>query len=280
MKKLTRENLRRVFIITVAATLSMIAGFNIGKEYEKERVAINVPAPGEQIVADNDLTVRAGVVSITENYFAEMSASVVPVDVESVQSAPEVIETVITDEDGVWTYHEVPVEKNIFVYANRLNLRVSPSTEDGVITILDFGTELETLSEITIYHNDNFYDHWTKVRYDGVVGYVNSEYTLDEKPYESLGNFEITYYCPCEACCGWANMPTASGEMPTEGVTIAADPMFDFGTELIIDGHTYVVEDRGGAIKGNRIDIFVQSHEYALSLGRHESEVFVKIDVD
>ena len=272
----TMENLRRAFIITVATTLTMIAGFDICKEYEKEKVTINIPVSSEQTTEDEDLTVRAGVVAIIDNHLSEIAPSYVSVDIDTVKAASEMVETIITDEDGVWKYHEVPVEKNIFVYANRLNLRVSPSTEDGVITILDFGTELETLSEITIYHNDNFYDQWTKVRYGDTVGYVNGEYISDEKPYESLGNFEITYYCPCELCCGWANMPTASGVMPTEGVTIAADPMFAFDTELIIDGHTYVVEDRGGAIKGNKIDIFVQSHEYALSLGRHEVEVLIK----
>ena len=37
---------------------------------------------------------------------------------------------------------------------------------------------------------------------------------------------------------------------------------------MIINGHTYTVEDRGGAIKGNKIDIYVDSHQEALKLGR------------
>ena len=51
---------------------------------------------------------------------------------------------------------------------------------------------------------------------------------------------------------------------------------FAFGTELIIDGHTYVVEDRGGAIRGNRIDIFFSSHQAALNYGRRTVDVYVK----
>ena len=43
--------------------------------------------------------------------------------------------------------------------------------------------------------------------------------------------------------------------------------IFAFGTKLNIGGHTYVVEDRGGAIKGNKIDIFVNSHSEALAWG-------------
>ena len=35
-----------------------------------------------------------------------------------------------------------------------------------------------------------------------------------------------------------------------------------------INGHIYTVEDRGGAIKGNKIDIYVNSHSEALKLGK------------
>ena len=34
-----------------------------------------------------------------------------------------------------------------------------------------------------------------------------------------------------------------------------------------INGHTYTVEDRGGAITGNRIDIYMNSHAEALAWG-------------
>ena len=39
------------------------------------------------------------------------------------------------------------------------------------------------------------------------------------------------------------------------------------GTKLNINGHVYTVEDRGGAIKGNKIDIFVNTHAEALQWG-------------
>ena len=67
-----------------------------------------------------------------------------------------------------------------------------------------------------------------------------------------LGTFWITAYCPCPICCGeYSNMDnptTASGAPAVEGVTCAAPSNFEFGTELIVDGHTYTVQDRGGAI--------------------------------
>lgn len=79
--------------------------------------------------------------------------------------------------------------------------------------------------------------------------------------------FKITAYCPCAKCCGKATGRTAAGTKATAGRTVAASSQFAFGTKLNIGGHTYVVEDRGGAVKGNKIDIFVNSHAEALQWG-------------
>lgn len=58
-----------------------------------------------------------------------------------------------------------------------------------------------------------------------------------------------------------------TGTQATAGRTVAAPSKFAFGTKLNIGGHIYTVEDRGGAIKGNRIDIYVSSHSAALQWG-------------
>ncbi len=79
--------------------------------------------------------------------------------------------------------------------------------------------------------------------------------------------YKITAYCPCAKCCGKTNGRTASGTTATAGRTVAASSKFAFGTKLNIGGHVYTVEDRGGAISGNKIDIFVNSHAEALAWG-------------
>lgn len=93
-----------------------------------------------------------------------------------------------------------------------------------------------------------------------------------------------TAYCPCEKCCGvWAeNRPngivyTASGAIAQEGVTIAADwDVYPPGTVLYIEGlGEYTVQDRGGAIKGQKIDVYFESHEDALQFGRQELRIQV-----
>lgn len=87
--------------------------------------------------------------------------------------------------------------------------------------------------------------------------------------------FTVTAYCPCEKCCGvFANGYTATGAKATQGVTIAADPdVLPMGTEIELDGHTYTVQDTGGAIAGNRLDLYFDSHEDALQWGVQEKIV-------
>lgn len=102
----------------------------------------------------------------------------------------------------------------------------------------------------------------------------------------SLGEFKITHYCACSKCCGKAESDpwygiTATGTKATEGRTIAVDPkVIPYGSQVLIryaDGteHVYTAEDCGGAIKNNRIDVYMASHEAALVEGVKMSEVFI-----
>lgn len=85
-----------------------------------------------------------------------------------------------------------------------------------------------------------------------------------------------TAYCPCEKCSGkWGTM-TATGVQAEAGRTIAVDPsVIPYGTHVIIDGVTYVAEDTGGAIKGNDVDIFFNTHEEALQFGRRIMTAYI-----
>jgi len=93
---------------------------------------------------------------------------------------------------------------------------------------------------------------------------------------------EVTAYCPCTKCCGpKAQGITASGKNVhyNDGKFVAADRKFAFGTKLIIPGYagskTVEVTDRGGAIKGNKLDVYFHSHAEALKWGRQKLTVTV-----
>lgn len=86
--------------------------------------------------------------------------------------------------------------------------------------------------------------------------------------------YEITGYCACKSCCGKSDGITASGKKARPYHTIAADTrILPFGTKVRINGHIYTVEDRGGAIKGKKIDMFFSSHQEALKWGRRKVKV-------
>ena len=82
---------------------------------------------------------------------------------------------------------------------------------------------------------------------------------------------EVTAYCPCEYCCGdYADGVTASGHVIQPGDKFVAAPgNYPFGTKLYIPGYGWTtVQDRGGAIQGNRLDVFFPTHAEALQWGR------------
>ena len=101
--------------------------------------------------------------------------------------------------------------------------------------------------------------------------------TLDGRTEAEATIWRVTAYCPCERCCGaFADGITASGHVIKPGDRfVAADKRFEFGQMFVIPGYGRVpVLDRGGAIKGNKLDLFfgddangVSGHQRALSWG-------------
>lgn len=71
---------------------------------------------------------------------------------------------------------------------------------------------------------------------------------------------------------------TASCEPVVEGITIAAPPDIPFGSQIYIPSldKTYIVTDRGGAIKGNRLDLYMMKRSDALEFGVQDLEVWIK----
>lgn len=94
-----------------------------------------------------------------------------------------------------------------------------------------------------------------------------------------LGKFEITFYCHCVKCCGKSNGITASGIKAVDGITIAADTSkIPLGSYVYIDGiGCRIVQDRGGVIKGNKIDVYISDHNKALEMGRLKEVAVWKI---
>ncbi len=69
---------------------------------------------------------------------------------------------------------------------------------------------------------------------------------------------------------------TASGKAPGYGLVAVDTSVIPFGTKLYIDGYGYAVAaDRGKAIKGNRIDVFLETERDARRWGVRRVNMYI-----
>jgi len=83
--------------------------------------------------------------------------------------------------------------------------------------------------------------------------------------------YTVTAYCPCEQCCGiYADGITANGHVLVANDKVIAAPVgVNFGARFFVPGYGLgIVRDRGGSIKGKRLDVYFSTHERALQWGR------------
>lgn len=129
-------------------------------------------------------------------------------------------------------------------------------------------TEKEQEKTITVI--DNAEDVLSASNYKG-----EQIYTL-ENDRVFLGSFRLTAYCGCWNCSEGYGNGTATGTIAQPDHTIAVDPeVIPYGSTVYIDGKMYVAEDCGGAIKGNKIDIYHNTHEEAVEFGIQYADVWL-----
>lgn len=147
-----------------------------------------------------------------------------------------------------------------------VRFRTRPDTEAEIISKLPYGTEVEVIRNGT---------EWTRIRYDGIAGYVHSDYLQEENPldgFEHLGEWHITAYTHTGNVC-------ANGNYPTAGYTVACNSL-DFGTEIYIEGIGFrTVEDRGPGLLGSSwLDVFMDTYDECIVWGSQYKNVYIKGD--
>lgn len=95
-------------------------------------------------------------------------------------------------------------------------------------------------------------------------------------------NLNTSSYCACEECCGKTDGITASGAKATTWHTVAAGKGYKMGTIIYIPALSdkpnqgwFVVEDRGGAISDEKLDIYLDTHSEAQQYGRKHVECYI-----
>lgn len=146
---------------------------------------------------------------------------------------------------------------------HQIKEEMSLELEDNVTTIsdmhnkiLDLGKQIEFL--------------------ESEVERLEVEYDELKRSMVLLGTFEATAYTDdVESQGKWVG-ETASGMKPQVGV-VAVDPkVIPLGTELFVEGYgNAIAGDVGGAIKGNRVDLFMETRENCMEFGRQNVKVWI-----
>ena len=296
MKKEEKASISIIKIICVTVIMILISGIAV--------LAVNTNLNDVKIVLQNGyemtaLTSKTKVSDIIEenNIVLNENQKTIP-DVNSEISAGQTIQ--ITDksynevqiatisEDGIETTLDqlldnyAPITEKIVVEQvtipyETVTKNTTNSSENTTSKVLQQGKD--GLKEVTykVKYQNNIEIEKTQISEEVIkepvnkivqVNKVTSRSSLPRTTSTTGGTtYKITAYCSCSKCCGKSTGRTASGTTATAGRTVAAPANFAFGTKLNIGGHIYTVEDRGGAIKGNKIDIYVSSHSEALQWG-------------
>ena len=96
-----------------------------------------------------------------------------------------------------------------------------------------------------------------------------------QKGREYIGEFIVTAYDDSPRSQGkWVGQ-TATGVKPQVGI-VAVDPsIIPLGSKLYIEDYgECIAGDTGGAIKGSRIDVFLNTYEECIKWGRQKKKVY------
>ena len=157
------------------------------------------------------------------------------------------------------------------MYANRagVNIREKPDIESRILDQTMLNTSFEVIGE---------YNGWSMITTEDGYAYIKSEYLSDTETFlEFIGQFKISHYCcePYKHICGDGKGLTRTG-IPVHPGLISVDPnVIPLGSIVMIDGTEYIAEDTGGMIKGNKIDMAVETHQEALNLGVYLSLIHI-----
>ncbi len=166
----------------------------------------------------------------------------------------------------------------------QVNAKVPEVKVEKVSEPIKQETEMDWSNFTSIYEEDILIAKAAEeeVRQKAIVGFGTE---LAEEIVGITANvkwFNTSAYCPCQKCCGKTDGITASQQKAMNWYTIAAGNQYEMGTIIYIptlshepNGGWFIVQDRGGAISNDKLDIYFNTHEEALQYGRKTLECYV-----
>ena len=280
------------------SSLILALGLIVGGLYTSTS---NIYAAEREVVKAEKLNVRKGP-SIEEQRVGSLDRGMV---VEILETNNGWNKIKLTDGNEGWVSGDYTDKENGTVTASKLNVRKGPATEHEKLDVLDENTEVKLLEE-----KDNWYrirlddkkEGWicgdyvltesqakeqeqnqAKQQSNDTVKEVKSASTVSDattnepskSQAESSSNNNNGTSMSVEATAYAGDTITSTGTTPKWG-TIAVDPtVIPYGTKVYIPKFdmVFTAEDCGSAIKGKRIDIFMNSEAECVKFGRQNMEI-------
>ncbi|MBN8046602.1 MULTISPECIES: SH3 domain-containing protein [Paraclostridium] len=280
------------------SSLILALGLVVGGLYTSTS---NIYAAEREVVKAEKLNVRKGP-SIEEQRVGSLDRGMV---VEILETNNGWNKIKLTDGNEGWVSGDYTDKENGTVTASKLNVRKGPATEHDKLDTLDKNTEIKLLEE-----QDNWYriklddkkEGWVcgdyvltesqakeqeqnqaKQQANDTIKEVKSASTVSDattnessnSQAEASSNNNNGTSMSIEATAYAGDTITSTGTTPKWG-TIAVDPtVIPYGTKVYIPKFdmVFTAEDCGSAIKGKRIDIFMNSEAECVKFGRQNMEI-------
>ncbi|WP_206811355.1 G5 and 3D domain-containing protein [Paradesulfitobacterium ferrireducens] len=238
----------------------LVAGTSVLANSSLSEAPLNIPASISKVLTQTEFLPKSE--AVAEPYFMS------PLEQENVQTAP--VQNITTDIH----LEDVPVDAPT-------EFRESNEVPPGMSRILEEGQKgIERRVIKTTFINGEVSEE-TVINQFMLNAPKKRVVIRNTKPVSGesldLSKLEISRSFVMEATAyTYTGNRTATGVPPREGL-IAVDPkVIPLGSKVYVEGYGYAVAaDTGGAIKGQKVDVFFSSLNRALQWGRRPVQVYL-----
>ncbi|MGX6444151.1 3D domain-containing protein [Neobacillus sp. K501] len=250
--------MNKLKIFMAVAALSVTVSANaLAKEVSENRDSLGKESSTKKIAVETKLDKETEVVQKVE-----------------VSAEPEVKHYTVEPGDtlsDIAVDHQVSVEK--IKEENSLSSDViQPGLEIEISEVADSAEAGELSNKTEVQEAENHTEYAAIETTE--TPQPDTESTQVEEESKELTVTATAYTATCEGCSGITATGVNILENPDQKV-IAVDPsVIPLGSKVYVEGYGYATAaDTGGAIKGNKIDVFIPEQQDALNWGKKQVEV-------
>ena len=240
----------------------------------------------ETIVTSNDVTaedlLEQNYDNIVEKIVCEESTIPYETETKDVSTGNGNKKEVVTQKgiDGITkTTYKVKYQNDVEISKNEISTEITKQPVKKIVEIRDE----EVVSRSTVNRTANTTQAQTAAANASANGNTLAAKVADKTPTVVTLNASAYTASTCGKAPGSAGYGrTASGAYATAWCTVAAGKGYPMGTIIYIpyfankpNGGWFVVQDRGGAISNNKLDVYMDTYNECINFGRRNLECYI-----